>query len=291
MIKVFLKIVFILFSLYSYTQNQSYKIIYEEIYPKLNSDYQSAKEEWLKMEAQYDSIDPAEQVLMSGYALMNNDITFFKRRIIPLMKYYGWNYSQELDTMYSVVERSMLKRMIQEKNLITWVSKKSNKHYSKWKTNAPLYSLYRNKVDQIVFSDQEVIRLFNEDTTLTDNCVFLDSLISTVHFYHIEEIIKLCKLNNGLLLNNFDNGIGIYNKLSFIIWHNLKIEVNFQKTWDALLPFIEKAYFQNKISYTLFMAYDKWSLYHYGNQYYGTINGKDIREEVTFPERKKKYRL
>lgn len=287
----FLKIIFILISFCSFSQNKSYKIIYEEIYPLLNTDYQKAKEKWLEMELIHDRIEPVEVEIFLAYSLENNDIVFFKNRIISLMKNNGWHYIEKIDTTSSIIERSKLKRMIKVKKLNNWVSNKSFKFSNKRKINYELNSFFSERINQLIFCDQEITKLVPSENSTNINNKLVDSIIAKIDFFHIEEIVKLCILNDSILLNSFDNEIGINNKLGLILWHNLKTKTNFQKSWDALLPFIDKAYFQNKISYTFFKSYDKWSVYHYGNQYYGTIEGAVIRDNETYFERKIKYKL
>lgn len=287
----FLKFIFILIAFYSYPQNKSYKVIYDEIYPLLSSDYPKAKEIWLKMEKTSKLIDPVEMELILGYSLKNNDIKFFKKRIVFLMKNYGWNYNQNIDTLFLNIENNFLKNNIKKSNLNNWISIKSNKIHSKWKKNHPLNSFFIERVSQLKFCDQEITKILADNNGNEEARVILDSFIYSIDYNHILEIVKLCKLNNNVLLNNFDCGVGTYNKVNLILWHNLKSKINFQRSWDQLLPFIENAYFQNKISYTIFMAYDKWCNYHFENQYYGTLEGVKIKDLETFNERKKKYNL
>ena len=73
------------------------------------------------------------------------------------------------------------------------------------------------------------------------------------------------------------------------VWHNLKSEENIYNTWTILSRHIDKAYFEGKISSSLYAAYDHWLVYFTGYQYYGFEGDAPVLDNKSFEKRKKKY--
>jgi hypothetical protein len=279
------------FSHWSYSQNEGYKIIYDSIYPKIKSDYIYAKHLWKKYDKKYD-YDPAETVLFLGQSLANGDVKFYKKEIVQVMKNYGWSYCFE-DTLPNAQVR-LLEMGISRNNLSEWTVKKSNKYYPKWVKHHLEALRIKDELTSILSEDQSVRRIISDlNDTLTSNYERqrLDSLIGIVDLLNIKKIASICS-RNGTMINNFDHGVGTYYRVQLILLHNLKGKESFKVAWDMLFPFLETAYLNGKISYTLFILYDKWSVIHFGYQYYGT-QGVDIpiNDEETFYIRKQKYKL
>lgn len=273
----------------SFSQNPTYSIIYDSIYPLLESEYNQAKRIWIKCQ-EIGEIDPNETLLFLSSSLKNGDVRFYKKSIVKLMKEYGWNYTY-LDTLDEKIIRSKLLQEIKNNGLTTWTLKKSKKHHYKWRIAHPLSIMFQDKIRSIIYTDQIITR-FVPNEIITIESELINKMISEIDYENIQEIVHMCNLNDGYLPNHFDNGIGTYSKIMLIIWHNLKTPENIDKTWKALYPYIEKTYLSGKISYTIFMAYDQWYYSIYGKQYYGTL-GKaiEIEEKETFIDRKNKLGL
>lgn len=288
-----MKFVSILFFVFSHCmifgQNETYRIIIDSIYP-VYDNYPKAKKLWFKYYDDTDT-DPSETLLFLGKALENGDINFYKKQIKSLMQDYGWTYTYN-DTLDNTINKSKLLRYIKSLNLIEWTIRKSDKYSCRPKMKHPLTKSFIEIVNSMLYLDQEITRLVPNNSIDSISMDCRNKFISEIDFNNIKKIIDLCKQNDGLIPNNFDNGIGTYYKLQIIIWHNLKTERNFQKSWDLLLPYIEKTYFAGKIGFTIFMLYDKCCYQHYGYQYYGTL-GKEaqIKDKETYKDRKERYRL
>ena len=117
-------------------------------------------------------------------------------------------------------------------------------------------------------------------------------MIASVDFENIFKIAELCSLNNNTMLNNFDNGIGVYYKIELIIWHNFRDVNTVEKMHNLLIPYIEKAYFAGKIGPGYFIMYDKWCFSNLGCQYYGSL-GKDVtmKDQRSFEKTKLYFKL
>lgn len=269
------------------SQNTGYLILNDSIKPIFDTNYAKAKSLLLIYE---NEIDPSETMLLLDNVLLTGDIEFYKNRIIFLMTNYGWNYTY-LDTLEYRLERSSLLREIKKNGLEKWTFDASQKHFPIWVKNHTKSVRYREKILSLRYTDQ-LIREFippREDSVRSD---MMSDLIQEIDFCNLLEIAELSRLNNGMLPNNFDNGFGIYYKILSILWHNLKSEKNFDKSWELLLPFIEKAYFNKKIDFSIFVMYDKWCNIHNEYQYYGTLNDSiKIKDEETFVARQNKYFL
>lgn len=272
-----------------FCQNTSYKIIYDSIYPIMATDYPNAKRIWEKYCIGED-VDPAEQVIFLGFSLKNQDVEFYKKRIIPLIRSYGWSYNYS-DTLLTATSRSLLLDEIKRNGLTNWTVRKSAKYYQKWAANNPQAVLYTTKINELIYADQAIRKCIPAETE-TVNSELYDAILSEFDYNNLLKIIDLCIANDGLIPNNFDDGVTTYYKINFIIWHNLKDPNTIQKTWNLLLPYIEKTYFAGKISYTLFMAYDKWNYQFFGYQYYGTLGENvPVKDADLLEERRKKYGL
>ncbi len=268
-------------------QNTGYFVFKDSIKPIIESDYSKAKTLIKKYE--YD-IDPSELILILDDVLSKGDIMFFKDRAIFLMKNYGWNYNY-LDTLEHKLERSSLLREIKRCNLEEWTYINSQLHYPIWIQNHSESLRYLDQVHSCLYSDQLFRKLLPSAKDSVELMIIYD-LINKVDFSNLETIVELSENNSGILLNNFDNGVGIYYNILLILWHNLASESNFEKAWELILPYVEKAYFQKKINYSIFKTYDTWLQRHTGFQYYGTLNDSiKIRDIETFPDRQKKYFL
>ncbi len=272
-------------------QNKTYRIIYDSIYPLFGeNDYQNAKRIWEKHCLNADT-DPSEELLFLNFSLKNDDEKFYKKHIIKLMRLYGWRY-MSTDTLPETMNRSELLQGIKQKGLVNWTIKKSNKHYTKWSSQHPYSIYFQEKVNKLVYTDQAIRKYSSKQSNDSIKNKFIWDLETQIDNDNIQQIIELAKMNNGIFPNNFDDGYGTYYKINFIIWHSLKDPNTIQKTWDLLLPYIEKTYFEGKISYTLFMAFDKWNYQFFGYQYYGTLGENiPVKDANSLEERKKKYNL
>lgn len=283
----------LLFSFYCYSfgQNETYKVIYDSVYPLIEkNDYQNAKKTWEKYRLSINA-DPSEQLLFLSFSLKNNDEKFYKKHIVDLMHLYGWSY-KATDTLPENIYKSQLLQEIKQKRLVEWTIKKSNKYYTKWRNQHPYSIYFQDKMNQLVYADQSIRKYSSINSNDSIQNKLLWDLEAQIDNENIEKIIELTKMNNGIIPNNFDNGYGTYFKINFIIWHSLKNPNTIQKTWDLLLPYIEKTYFAGKISYSLFMAYDKWIYQFFGYQYYGTLGENiPVKDSDLLEERKKKYDL
>lgn len=271
------------------SQNNSYRIIYEEVYPIVQKDYLKAKRIWIKMSRKY-TIDPIEELLFLSQSLQHDDARFFKKKITAVMKNYGWQYTTK-DTLPESMNNVLLQE-IKNHELIEWTCKKSKKHYAKWLTHHKEEFEINKKVNSIYDIDQRITSLTLYDSELDDvKKAKVDSMIMSMDWEHVIQIAQLAK-DHGIIPNNFDHGIGVYNKIQLILIHNLKTEDNFHKTWELLFPFLERAYLEGKISYTFFMLYDQWNATHFGVQYYGFMGDQiPVKEQESLDQRKMKYQL
>jgi hypothetical protein len=264
-------------------QNIGSKILKDSIYPAFQSGYEFAKKLLIKYE---DQIIPQDMVFVLEDILSVGDTNFYKDRMTYLMKNYGWNYNYIETHSLSSLSSELCKN-----NMFKWTWKASQEYYPIWVKNNMEKLVMQEKFRAISHTDQSIRSLLTlaEDTT---ELKIISRMINQIDFNNLTEICNLSDENNGVLINDFDIGIAVYNNVHFILWHNLKSKENFQKSWDLILPYIEKAYFQKKIGSHPFIIYDTWSVNHFGYQYYGTFSDTvPVIDSLLLEKMKKKYQF
>lgn len=281
----------LVFPLMGKGQNATYSIIYDSIYPLYSTnDYAKAKSIWNNYLLSYET-DPSERLMFMGFALRNNDVDFYRENIVDVIEKYGWNYTY-FDTLPSQIERSLLLQQIIEHHLVDWTIEQSKKYYPIWVKNHPDAAYFQNQINAISSMDQAIRRNLPPDEGDSVRKLYNEQLIKSVDDENLHKIIELAKLNNDIFPNNFDHGPAVFSKISMVVWHSLKDPETMQAVWDLILPYVEKSFKAGKISRSLFLTYDKWSYHYHGHQYYGTLgNGIPIKDEDTFLERKKRFKL
>lgn len=241
------------------SQNRFYTVMYDSIYPLIDSNsYTKAKKIWQRVNKEESLVDPSEELIFLGFALQNHDIQLYKQSVVGLIS-YGWQYTYE-DTLNEKLARSNLLQEIKRNELVDWTVAQSAHYFPKWKDKNLESLRFKQIVDSLIQEDQlSRYGLMQFSKTKRDS---LENLIAVADFNNLKRIADLCEQNDSILLNNFDNGVGIYFKVSFIFWHNLKSPSNYQKAYDLLKPFAQKAYMQGKINGNFFKAYEKWKTHH-----------------------------
>lgn len=240
--------------------------------------YDLAKEKYLSISKKF-KIDPDYQLFFLKYSLINNDLKFFKKNIKILIKNYGLHIN-ETDSLVEDDRYTFLTHCnnIQIKN---WLYKTSLKKHKVWifknSKSHNISLLLKNAIEK-----DRLVRVIT--FTLYPKITILDSIsfqtvknsydlsineVDTKNFLLIKELIKV---NNNEIPNNFDNGIGIFGKISLIICHNLKRGINIENITKHIYPSLEKAYLQNKISEEMFYILDQKLYLYYGYQCYGTLS-------------------
>ena len=287
------------FSNLCFSQNNSYQIFEDSIFPTMDVNYVESKKIYIKYQ-QKGSYDPQYCLYFLKKSLVNNDIHFFKKEIIYLMKKYGYHYSF-FDTLS--FQESELDIEIKQLNLSKWLVKKSDKLYPKWiRSNSTYIEMYAQM--KSAYSSDQLIRKISFDLHplilegKTDSIlqyIYLqnyDSLINYIDLKNVLIIKEWCHVNNDIMLNNFDNGTEILRIVSLVITHNFKRKKNLIQTWELLYPFVENAYLIGKIPFDFFYYYDEALLKHYGYQYYGTLGEEiPITDSETYNIRRKKLNL
>lgn len=276
--RVTLIVIFLTLSLFGISQNPSFRIIFEEIYPIISTDYFKAKQMLIDVEKKYE-IDPAEKLLFLYESLRQNDTSYFKSEMKGLMENNGYRYSKR--------ERSLddnLTILINEKNLEDWMFTQSDSLYPIWVKNNPRAFEIRRKIDAMIILDQTRGYFYDMDSTCGSY-----SELEKLDYSNFIDLISLAD-KNGILPNHIDHGVGTYYTWEIILLHNLKTD-HFFENWERILPYIEKTYFAGKIGDDLFRLCDQWMVRLFGYQYYGFENGVPIKDEEHLAERRKKYRF
>jgi len=195
--------------------------------------------------------------------------------------WYGYDWTIPANAAFG---RYKYWAIIKENGNCDWVVKQSQKLYPKWLKANYNDSYARTMIEILVAKDQE-------DRVLYDYLKRPDSIITILDLGRIFELRKLCERINTFP-NDFDNGVGTYYRAQFLLAHSLKSADHFFQSWELLFPYLEKAYFDDKISGSFFKLYDTFHYRHFGTQYYGTL-GKEVpvKDEYELNKRKLKYNL
>lgn len=283
----------------SFSQNNSWQYYQDSIQPLLNSNkYSEAKQKFLILNKS-NIIDPDLKVFFIQYALMYDDIKFYKKEIKKILIHHGLeiNYSDSL----LMDERYDIYNYLKDEKIRKWSIKQSKEKYGIW---------LKNNQQSLKF--KETIKLAKERDRLVRTISFplypaiqqFDSLCFNKLYETYKDIIRevdtknchlveeLCKLNDNYLPNNFDNGIGMFNPISLIITHNLKQGTNIEYMRINIFPFLEQAFLDRKIDMDLFYTYDIYLNKYFGYQYYGTLSENvPVLEKETFSERKSRLKF
>ena len=270
------------------SQNKSYQLIRDKVNPLIEQkDYESAKKQWIEIDRIY-RIDPQERFLFIIESLKNEDVKYFKANIKRLIKENGYHYFAA-DTFPENL--STINHLFLEKKIFPWLIRTSERNYPKWAKRNYESIFISKKVDELVTIDQVDYYLSPKDLIEGLSEKGLNKYKTYVEEQDLENIRALtmiCIRNNGIP-NHFENGAGIFYKLQLIVWHNLKTENNREQTWKFILPWVDKAYFEGKIDYSLYEAYDYWLHQHTGFQYYGFIPNAPVQDSIKFKDIKEKY--
>ncbi|MBK7128787.1 MAG: hypothetical protein IPM74_02250 [Crocinitomicaceae bacterium] len=278
-----------LFEVNIFSQNKSYAVIYDTINVYLSdSNYNDAKRRF-ELLLKEDIVDPAERLLFSRRALEFDDVNYFKAESIILMRDFGWHYSYQ-DTLIEGTNTEQIKKH----GLVKWLVKKSEIYYPEWIKKNPTGYLVQEEVEKILAMDHTRIFFYHilygtavYDSTTT-KCVQTE--LDNLDYSNILAIVSICQKYG--LPNNFEHGYNTYYQITLLMLHSMSHEVNIKRVWSVLFPFLERAYFDGKISYTFFYLYDTCLFKATGYQYYGTMNIEiPIIDSDNVYERKKKYSL
>jgi hypothetical protein len=273
-----------------FSQNDSYCVIKNDIYPLINNkDYEGAKKLWLIMEKQH-NVDPNSEYLFLIEALANDDIEFYKSRIPSLIEDHGYHFFAS-DTLLENLRWDF--EIIINKGLHKWLINTSNELYPNWIKKKPESYSLQQQIIQLAHNDQLFRTSIHFAEVSDTNCTGKEldwDILSRCDYENAAKLATLC-IRNGGLPNHFDNGYKTYALMDLIIWHNLKSEDNIHNAWMILSPHIDKAYLEGKIGSGFYASYDYWLLHFTGYQYYGFEGNAPVENQNEFEKRKEKYKF
>jgi hypothetical protein len=279
-------------SVISLAQNSSYQLFFDSIHPIEDNNFFKSKKIFLENEKKM-NYDPVLVLNYLGEALTNNEVKFYKKKVVLLMKEYGWSYSFS-DTL---AKNLILKvnNEILDKGLVNWTVRKSKKNYTFWAKRHPEALKMKQELLKLHASDQTARRFaprIKDSLCYNYYRLIYDSILKEVDMGHVRKIQELSIQNNGELPNSFDHGIYVSNYIEFVLFHNFK-QGNIEEATALIFPYLEKAYLNGKISSYFFGMYDHYCSIYYGYQYYGTLEDESIKvkDKENLFMRKQKYRL
>lgn len=274
-------------SLSSFSQNPSFKIISDSIYPLIQSnEYDKAKQIWRATEKEF-TVDQQEKYLFLLSALRNNDLKFFRKEMTSLMKESGY-FLSVMDTSSNYGDNTV--NLFREKGVLEWVVKKSNKYYPKWIVSNPIAHYAKQRSDFFIFRDQNFIRGIPPECDTSIHCKEKHQEYYTQFAMMSASDLATFFIEIGGVANNIDHGVDVYYPLLVVIHHILETsEESMEYAWTLLLPYFEKAYFDGKIGSDIFYIYDEALFQHTGYQYYGQYGEAPILDQEGFEGRVRKY--
>jgi len=269
-------------------QNHSYTILNDQVYPLLRDSYEAAKNVYTDLSRMY-AIDPGERVQFSQVALDNGDVEFYKTETQDLIQQFGYFFRYE-DTLKSPAFTALLNQHA----LVDWLVAQTNERFPVWVKENPDAFFVQQKLMSMRETNRTRIyynQLMDYHTANNDSAGYAEVLkyARDFDFTQLYEIVKICKVSG--LPTNFDAGYASYYILQYILINNTEDQFNFERTWHHIFPFLEKAYFDGKISNTFTRIYDEALEKHYNYQYFGTIDSVEVKDPEHLAERRKKYGL
>ena len=151
----------------SFSQNPSYKIFNDSIYPIIDKEYDKAKTLFISLHEEY-KVDPIYIKTFSFYALKHDDLDYFKNSMKDLIVNYGYKYSK-YDLSLSLIDTSKLTltKLLKDKNLENWLFNVSDSLYPVWIKNNPRSFEVKQKLNEINTIDQAMRIGFNDLDSLT----------------------------------------------------------------------------------------------------------------------------
>ncbi len=218
---------------------------------------------------------PDHTLYFSYFLLKNQHIETFKGEIIDLMKNHGYFYTFN-DT---IIQNRFyyINQLVYENNLQNWMIEQSLIYHPQWIQN-----------NYFSYSVSNVIKQLKNKSEVINNNELINPNSWNQHFELIVKIVEIAKMNNNTLPNQLDLGISM-GELDLLIEKALAFPSKINITWEFILPYIDKAYFEGKIGSNLYQIYDIYLYNHSGSQYYGFIPNAPYIEEYTLFKRKEKY--
>lgn len=265
-------LIFFLFSIALFSQNERDSTIHDIIYPALYQDYKLAKSEILKLEKTYGYETELKYYLLST-SFDEGDLDFFKAELTILVRDYGLNFAYEPEnkTYYEAISTG---------DLADWFKTMYLKNHLIWLDNNFLKQADLQQLNGL----QNKTLIYNKLRYALDKKVTLDSIqkeaqkkvFEDVAFQNLSELYALIRKIDAYPTGK--NFALIQNSFAPLEYQNFGIERNFEKSWMLFEPFYKKAYLEHAIDYIVYKNYDNYSFIHYKNQRYGLISIFDIPE-------------
>lgn len=286
----------------AYSQNKSYQLFTDSIFPLLEKDYPQSKKIFEAYENAY-GYDPSLILNFLQSSLGNNDVEFFKTRMLKLIHDYGYTYTYSDTIQKAYQDVDYLKELIREKGLSDWMANATLDYHHEWIKKHPDAIELARFMDKLLVRDQfirnysyqlrsECLPLIAEDSAAYK--AFSDkmgSIFNAANLQNVYLIVDRAKINGRRLPTNFDY-IGLGDHLELIVFHNLKSRVNTKLTWSLLHEYYEKAYLDGKASTHFFEYYDIYLHEIEGIQYYGTLGeAVPVADKKEYQKRKMRLHL
>jgi len=261
-------------------------IINKTILPVLNSErykdmseYNHIKSVLRDLENKYGYEVFLKQRLLEP-AFYNNDIDFFKTELTILVRDYGFDvaYMKGYENYYEAIIGGALSGWFKEmylKNHVIWLSNNFDKQVELRKLNA-----LNDKDQNVTAFAMSVLNIPGLDNVQQDA---VKELLGEYHFKNFEMVIDIAKKreifpdnkNFAILQTGFDT----------VLIHNFQFEKNQQEVWDALFPYIKKAYLNNEITNVIFQNYDFYYYQHFNSLVFGSYTFVQMPEQFRKSEK------
>lgn len=273
--------VFVVFSCFPIlAQNKTYKLYWDSINPLLENNYVTAKTKFLELKNKI-QFDPAIELRFLESSLKHDDIEFFKATIPNLIRNHGYKFYR-IDTLRYL--QNDFNDLVYDKGLSNWLLKSCDELYPEWIKSHPVQHELKIRIEKLRIIDQTRIDYY----ILYDSCKLAPEFLKRLDYDIFANLLMICKANNNRVPNEYDLGFDC--GWSLILLHNLRKE-NMFEIWNLILPYIEKAYFDEKIDDGLFRLFDDLLQRERGYQYYGFLEGVPIHDEGNLLKRKAKYKF
>ncbi|HSD13729.1 MAG TPA: hypothetical protein VLB74_03700 [Flavobacterium sp.] len=265
-----------LFFFFSYTVvfSQNYRdTVINDLFNESFRFSRTDKEKYLETKAKVEKLEKDYgyevdlKLQLLEYSYLHKDFIFFKDELEILVKNHGF-------TVAYMTGRESYSDAILKGELSAWFKTMYLKNHFVWLENNFDKQLDQQKLhdNQIkIQTIQSVVSKVNESETLSDaDTHIIDSKSNEILFSTVSLLHDLCrKYDQYPTGKNF--GIVQQGAPFSILYSNLKIKENMERTWLLFEPYIKKSYLKHETDYREYALYDAFSYIHFGYQRYGLL--------------------
>jgi hypothetical protein len=223
-------------------------------------------------------VDPRQKLSVCLGAFYHHDSSLFKEVMLDLVANHGF-----LET--GPIQVTVLRDALERGGYADWLAQKRDScrshffhtHLNRMEVIRRIHCIH--KLDQ---ARALVLRYSSDDSVA-------DSIIAGIDQENLRDIIALA--NEFGLPNDFDDLWNTSGIVELVLFHCGKNPHGFQQRWDAVMPYLDKAFAAGKIGSEYLRIYDTTMHMNTGFQYYGTLENVTVQDPEGLRQRRNEHGL